>query len=113
MKNNDTLKGYLSWHYDPNDKPKTDADCFIMLDDSIQMAYWRDDAKAWDNTYYGWLPEQWQEEVKAWAYVPDIIMNYASPLCGCYIIQDGGRCMGTKEIDLCNCKGIRSKCDFY
>ena len=31
-------------------------------------------------------------------------------VCACYIVQ---RCSGTKEVDLCNCGGDRSKCDFY
>ena len=113
MKNNDTLKGYVSWHYDPNDKPITEDKCFILIDDSINIAYWRKDAQAWDNIHYGWLPEQWQNQVRGWAYIPDLIMNYTSSKCGCYIDQDGGRCLGTKEIDVCGCKGNRSNCTFY
>lgn len=31
--------------------------------------------------------------------------------CSCY--TDNGRCMGTKEVDLCNCGGDMRKCDFY
>lgn len=30
--------------------------------------------------------------------------------CDCY---DDGKCMGTKEIDSCNCDGDLGKCDFY
>lgn len=30
-----------------------------------------------------------------------------------FINQDGGRCMGTKEIDLCGCKGKKINCTFY
>lgn len=39
--------------------------------------------------------------------------------CGCYqryttILGEAiGRCLGTKEIELCNCGGDESKCDFY
>ena len=48
-----------------------------------------------------------------WAYVPDAIVNYFSSMCSSYITQDGGRCLGTKEIDVCDCNGIRSHCSFY
>lgn len=41
-------------------------------------------------------------------------------LCDCfrrYFDPDGNhtydRCMGTKELDLCNCSGDRNKCNFY
>lgn len=30
--------------------------------------------------------------------------------CNCY---DNGKCIGTKEMDPCNCGGDRNKCDFY
>lgn len=33
-------------------------------------------------------------------------------VCACYIAEIQ-RCGGTKEVDLCNCGGDRSKCDFY
>ena len=33
-------------------------------------------------------------------------------VCACYIAEIQ-RCSGTKEVDLCNCGGDRSKCDFY
>lgn len=33
-------------------------------------------------------------------------------VCACYVAQ-AKRCGGTKEVDLCNCGGDRSKCDFY
>lgn len=43
------------------------------------------------------------------------------PHCGAKMISEGktcdcysdGRCVGTKEIDLCSCGGNKSKCDFY
>lgn len=31
--------------------------------------------------------------------------------CSCY--RNDGRCNGTREIDVCNCNGDESKCDFY
>lgn len=31
-------------------------------------------------------------------------------VCSCY---KNGRCLGTKEVDVCNCKGNTSVCDFY
>lgn len=35
----------------------------------------------------------------------------ASPnMCSCY---KNGRCLGTKEVEVCNCKGNTSVCDFY
>ena len=53
-------------------------------------------------------------DVKKWAYVPLRILNYLNPTCGCYTLNYGEpRCIGTKEIDLCNCGGNRSLCDFY
>lgn len=33
-------------------------------------------------------------------------------ICSSYV-SDKKRCMGTKEIDPCNCEGDKSKCDFY
>ena len=33
-------------------------------------------------------------------------------VCACYIAEIE-RCSGTKEVDVCNCGGDRSKCDFY
>lgn len=33
--------------------------------------------------------------------------------CDAFINVDGGRCRGTKEIDLCNCKGYKVNCTFY
>ena len=33
--------------------------------------------------------------------------------CDAFIDQDGGRCLGTKEIDLCDCKGKKINCTFY
>ena len=33
-------------------------------------------------------------------------------VCTCYLAEIQ-RCSGTKEVDLCNCGGDRSKCDFY
>lgn len=35
----------------------------------------------------------------------------ASPnMCSCY---KNGRCLGTKEVEVCSCKGNTSVCDFY
>lgn len=34
-------------------------------------------------------------------------------VCNCYVSIDGGRCRGTRETDLCYCKGNREICDFY
>lgn len=31
-------------------------------------------------------------------------------VCSCY---KNGRCLGTKEVEVCNCKGNTSVCDFY
>ena len=33
-------------------------------------------------------------------------------ICDCYISEKTS-CMGTKELDPCNCNGDKSKCDFY
>jgi len=34
-------------------------------------------------------------------------------ICDCYDPADDGRCRGTREIDLCYCRGNREVCDFY
>lgn len=65
----------LDWHINKYEKPKEDRDCFILVDESIQTAFWREDAQAWDNCYYGWLPEKWQKEVRAWAYIPEEFLD--------------------------------------
>lgn len=45
-------------------------------------------------------------------YKGDIIMSSRSEgtVCSCY---KNGRCLGTKEVEVCNCKGNTSVCDFY
>lgn len=42
---------------------------------------------------------------------PEVIFH-ESPKCRCYIESDGGRCMGTREMDRVNCGGDELKCDF-
>lgn len=43
-------------------------------------------------------------------YFIDHMGSADNPKCHCW---DGGRCLGTKEIDFCNCGGDPQKCDFY
>lgn len=38
--------------------------------------------------------------------------NGQQNVCACYVTKTK-RCGGTKEVDLCNCGGDKSKCDFY
>jgi hypothetical protein len=66
----------LEWH-SPKEIPEPGRQCFIDVLNSIQLAYWRDDARAWDNPVYGWLPKVWDDsggeyepELSRWAYVP-------------------------------------------
>lgn len=46
-------------------------------------------------------------------------MTFCRKECDCYrqyidcLGKSFGRCLGTKEIELCNCRGDESKCDFY
>lgn len=69
----------LFWHYfiDNTDYPTPNKPCFIEVYNSIQIAYWQDDAKKWDNPVYGWLPHIYDGEgsyppkVKRWAYIPN------------------------------------------
>lgn len=42
-----------------------------------------------------------------------VIWTNADNVCGCYLDLDGGRCLGTKERDLCGCFGIEENCSFY
>ena len=46
------------------------------------------------------------EETKAYC------MN-TNNVCSCYLDLDGGRCLGTKERDLCSCFGVEENCSFY
>ena len=43
---------------------------------------------------------------------PKAQMSSQQSVCACYLAEIQ-RCSGTKEVDLCNCGGDRSKCDFY
>lgn len=41
-------------------------------------------------------------------------MNINQDLCSCYDTTYGKtRCMGTREMDVCDCGGNTKKCDFY
>ena len=46
-------------------------------------------------------------------------MTFCRKECDCYrkyidsLGKRFGRCLGTKEIEICNCGGDESKCDFY
>lgn len=46
-------------------------------------------------------------------------MMFCRKECNCYrqyidsLGKSFGRCLGTKEIEICNCGGDESKCDFY
>lgn len=41
-------------------------------------------------------------------------MKYRHNRCSCYDTTYGkARCLGTKEQDLCSCKGDTKRCDFY
>lgn len=46
-------------------------------------------------------------------------MTFCRKECDCYrqyidsLGKSFGRCLGTKEIEICNCGGDESKCDFY
>ena len=61
--------------------PERIAPCFIKVGNSVQIAYWRDDANEWDNMTYGWLPRVYDDEgaypidVIAWAYIPDELLD--------------------------------------
>ena len=103
--------------------PKPGKQCFIRVLNSVQLAYWRDDAKAWDNPVYGWLPyvyddeARYHAEVTAWAYVPDGLFLDQVVLCSAYkpnlYGDDRDFCFGVKEIDTCTCKGNQKFCNFY
>ena len=67
----------LEWH-SPKEVPTLERQCFIEVGNTFQLAYWRDDAQAWDNMTYGWLPKVYddsggiyEQEVRRWAYVPE------------------------------------------
>lgn len=109
----------LNWHKYKDEKPaKSDVPCFITgygqfsdKENQLGIAYYNCDKDVW---YDDLMNEQFiGPYAEMWAYVPDAIVNYFSPMCSSYITQDGGRCLGTKEIDVCDCKGIRSHCSFY
>lgn len=46
-------------------------------------------------------------------------MTFCRKECDCYrqyidsLRKSFGRCLGTKEVEICNCGGDESKCDFY
>lgn len=42
-----------------------------------------------------------------------IIWTDENNVCDCYLDVDGGRCIGTKETDLCDCSGLEENCSFY
>ena len=42
-----------------------------------------------------------------------IIWTNEDNVCDCYLDVDGGRCVGTKESDLCDCLGLKENCSFY
>lgn len=111
--NNNSSKDYISWHYDPNDKPEDKSVCFLDINGNLEVGIWYKDYYAWKNTLAGWIIEDIDGKIKKWSYVPKKILNYLNPICGCYLNVDGGRCLGTKEIDSCNCSGNRSFCDYY
>lgn len=84
---------------------------FVEVGNSYQIMAWREDAQDWDNTIFGWCPED--KEVKRWAFLPMEMYSKFKP-CSYYInTAAGGRCMGTKEMDMCNCRGMKILCDFY
>lgn len=103
--------------------PKPGKQCFIRVLNSVQLAYWWDDAKAWDNPVYGWLPYVYDDEgichaeVTSWAYVPDGLFLDQVVLCSAYkpnlYGDDRDFCFGVKEIDTCTCKGNQKFCNFY
>ncbi len=43
---------------------------------------------------------------------PEAQTSRQQSVCACYIAETE-RCSGTQEVDVCNCGGDRSKCDFY
>ena len=115
----------LQWKNPRTDgAPERIAPCFIKVGNSVQIAYWRDDANEWDNMTYGWLPRVYDDEgaypidVIAWAYIPDELLDeFNFEHCKCYKPNYYGdnknRCFGTKEIEICSCGGNRLRCNFY
>ena len=100
---------------------KLGAPCFIYVNRSVQIAYWRDDVKEWDNPIYGWLPRIYDDEgeyppvITRWAYAPEELFKEPE-LCSAYqpnYYIKGDACFGTKEREPCSCGGDKSKCDFY
>ena len=83
---------------------------------------WND---GWQINLYNNLPMQhddsggiYHTQVIAWAYVPrDLLNDLDFEHCSCYrknYYNDKiDRCIGTKEIDPCDCKGNKLYCDFY
>lgn len=101
------------------------AQCFIKVLNSIQLAYWHNDVKEWDNAIYGWLPRIYDDEssypaeVIAWAYVPEELLFAFDEFipCSAYrkdcYIPEEDRCFGTKEREICYCNGNKKECNFY
>ena len=107
------MNDYLSWHYEEKDTPKDGSVCFLDIEGTLEIGVWHADYHAWKNKFLGWILEDIDGKVRKWCYVPQKILNYLSPVCGCYWDKDGGRCMGTKEVDVCDCEGYRSRCTYY
>lgn len=42
-----------------------------------------------------------------------MIWTNENNVCGNYLDLDGGRCLGTKERDCCDCLGLEENCSFY
>ena len=102
--------------------PKKNTDlCFLRLNSgTYQIGYYG--TNGWRLSGFNGLPTihddsgcEYVDMVSEWAYVPRGLLDINYETCYCYITtpKGEGRCMGTKEIDPCNCGGDKRYCDFY
>ena len=68
-------------------------------------------------SWWSW-PQQacYSDFYDQWAYLPEEFYK-TNQLCDCYkpncYNDNKDRCFGTKEVEICNCKGNKKFCDFY
>jgi hypothetical protein len=65
--------------------------------------------------YISWsLSPKIAEDIAEKIIAEIIIEETPYEYCNCYVINCGEpRCLGTKEMDICDCEGNKYKCSFY
>lgn len=82
----------------------TDEDHLCAAATNLLMAIWTEEK----------MPEMQDIPSRIEAKNRPIDDTQRSDKCSCYVVKNNiPRCLGTREIDPCNCMGDKSKCDYY